>query len=443
MSLEIEAPDTPMHLAAVVVADPASGADDRPGLDEARRLIERRLASVPELRQRIHRPGLLAGRPLWVDDPGFRIERHVTEVRLRPPGDETILLAVAEQLLTAPLDRRHPLWHIWFVRGLADGRTAAVIALHHALADGLAAIRLLASLLDTSGPPPAGHPAWTPQPAPTWSALAADNVRQRWTTWRRSAHRPDPGRLAAMVRGAWVTGRHAWPTSRTSLTAPVSGRRVVIPLRLDLTTARSVAHERGVTINDLVLGLVTGGVRALLRSRGEATESVAIHAAVPVSQRSPEQIDDAGNRVGTSVVRLDLSGTDPVSTLDAVHAETVEVKRSQPPAAGQAVMAWLARSGVARLLTRHQRLTDIAVSNIVGPSTPIRLLGAPVIDIVPLGALAGNLALSVLVLSYAGRLIIAVQADPVHFPDLRVVVDGMAHDWTVLSTLPRPALAGS
>jgi hypothetical protein len=83
------------------------------------------------------------------------------------------------------------------------------------------------------------------------------------------------------------------------------------------------------------------------------------------------------------------------------------------------------------------------VSNIVGPSTPIRLLGAPVVDIVPLGALAGNLALSVLVLSYAGRLIIAVQADPVHFPDLRVMVDAMAHDWTVLSTLPRPAVAGS
>ncbi len=436
-NLAVEAPDTPMHVGVLVVLDGAA-LYDREGslrLSQLRTLLDRRLDAVPILRQRLHRPGPLAGRPLWVDDPGFRIERHVAQVTVPAPADEPALLMLAEELLAPVLDRAHPLWRIWFLTGLPDQRVAVLMALHHAIADGLAALHLLATVL---GEPPVavegGRGPWIPEPPPGWGALVLANLRAGRGALRR--WRPRPARWGGSVRAGWRSLLAAWGAPRTSLNGPIGRHRRLAVVRLDLEEARAAAHERSATINDLVLNLVAGGLRALLLARGESIVDITPHAAVAVAQRTPDQAADGGNRAGIIVVRLPLSAADPMSRLAAVRTQTVTAKDSQHPTTEQGVLVWLARSRLMRYATRHQHLTNVVVSDVVGPADPVNLLGAPVLELIPLGALAGNLALSFLAFSYAGHLTITVRADADRYPDLEILVRAMTADARCLTGRP-------
>ncbi|WP_248964627.1 wax ester/triacylglycerol synthase family O-acyltransferase [Sphaerisporangium perillae] len=123
MMLRVERPAAPQHVAglclveAAPLLDPASGLD----LDMIRDRLERRLTRVPELRRVLYRAPPLCGPPLWVDDPGFSIERHVHATRVPAPGDEAALLATAERLLRDRSDRSRPLWDLWLLTGLESG----------------------------------------------------------------------------------------------------------------------------------------------------------------------------------------------------------------------------------------------------------------------------------------------------------------------------------
>jgi WS/DGAT/MGAT family acyltransferase len=439
-NLAVEAPDTPMHVGVLTVLDGRSlcGADGRLRLGSLRSDIDGLLAGVPELRRIVHHPGRLAGPPLWVDDRSFRIDRHVHEVALPVPGDEAALLRLTEQLLAPLLDRRHPMWRIWFVTGLPGGRIAAVIALHHAIADGLAAVGLLTALLDhdaaTTTKP------WVPAAPPRWHDLARDNLRTGLATMRRLIHVTDPRRLAKSLSGGRRVLGQAWRAPRTSLTGPIGPQRALAVQRLDLATVRRIAHAHGGKVNDVVLDLAAGGLRALLRSRGESVDLTA-HAAVAASPRGEVPAPRAGNRAGIIVVKLPLSEPDPAARLRLIRANSDRAKREQVLTAEQGMMLWLARLGLLRRYTRRQRLTTIVESNVTGPSAPIRLLGAEVIDMIPIGALAGNLAISFLAFSYAGVLTITVRVDAERHPDLPVLVAAMAQDWHSLTTGAAPATA--
>jgi diacylglycerol O-acyltransferase / wax synthase len=416
LNLAMEAPDTPMHVAAVVRCDRLALLDqpllDQPLLDQpadaARRELQRaigaRMGRVPRLRQRLHRAGPFG--PLeWVDDPAFRIERHVGLAPGPVPADETELLRLAERLIAAPLDRRHPLWRAWFVPTMPNGGAAAIIVLHHVVADGSAAIGLLTTLLDDDPPP---------------------------MSEAQTVHKGRPQRGIDLLRGLWTGARHALRAPRTSLNTPVTGRRSSTVLRFDLAAVKGVAHQRQATVNDVMLALVANGLGALLRHRGEPTEGVHLHVAIPISRRTGAGRAEPGNQTGTAIVHLPVTAADPLSTLDVVRAETAEVKRTQPPAAGQAIMIWLARTGVARLLARRQHMTNLVVSNLAGPTAPIHVLGARVREIVPIGILAGNLAINVLVLSYAGGITMTVRTDERQHVDVDVLTDGITAAWAGL-----------
>lgn len=164
-NLSVEAADTPMHVGALIVLESAPLVDEagQVRLDDIRHQIEGRLGVVPRLRQVVRRPGPLAGGPLWIDDPAFRIDRHVQLVGLASSYDQQGLLRLAEDLMAPRLDRAHPMWRMWFVTGMPVGQVAVVVALHHAIADGLAAVQLLS-------------PCWIRAPRPG---------RSRGSRWHR------------------------------------------------------------------------------------------------------------------------------------------------------------------------------------------------------------------------------------------------------------------
>ena len=434
INLAVEAPDTPVNVGALAVLDGRDlyGADGKLRLSQIRGEIERRLAGVPQLRRVLHRPGPLAGRPLWTDDPQFRVDRHVDEVEAPPPGDEQSLLRLTARLTTALLDRRHPLWRVWLVTGLPAGRVAVVVVLHHVVADGLAAIHMITSLLSSPGVP-AGQAQPAVATVPRWGVLVADNARTRLAAVVRAAHALRPRRLVASAR----VGRHVLARTtrapRTSLNAPIGPRRRLAVVRLDLATAKRVAHRHGGTVNDLVLDLAAGGLRALLRARAEPVDGMRLNTTIAVSLRPAGAPAEAGNRTGAMVVRLPLGEPDPAARLSLVAGETTLAKRDQLFGASNALLAGLARLGLARWFSRRQHWTNLVESNVAGPEAPIRMLGAPVLDLVPIGCLIGNMAVSFLALSYAGQLTITVQVDADRFPDLPVLMSAMWQDWTTLA----------
>jgi len=230
----------------------------------------------------------------------------------------------------------------------------------------------------------------------------------------------------------------AWHAPRTSLTGPVGPYRDLAVLRFDLDAVRQVAHRHGGKVNDVVLGLAAGGLRALLRSRGESVTGIRVHAAVAMSPPRSGPSPLTGNRAGIVIVALPLSEPDPVARLHLIRDDSARAQRDQLHTTAPGVLLWLARLGLLRRFTRRQHLTTVVESDVIGPPAPIRLFGAPVIDLIPIGALAGNLAISFLALSYAGGLTITVRVDAQRCPDLPVLVAAMEQEWRLLLTARTP-----
>ncbi|MDP9407766.1 MAG: wax ester/triacylglycerol synthase family O-acyltransferase, partial [Actinomycetota bacterium] len=162
--LQMETTTTYAHVASVSVYEPPPG---RPplALDELRRHVAARIHRAPVLRQRLLELPLELGRPYWVDDPDFDLDRHVRGADLEGPVDDERLAAYVSRMVGRRLDRSRPLWELQLIPGLAGGRFALLGIVHHAAVDGIAGRDVLATLLDRE-PEPAEDPApppWRPE----------------------------------------------------------------------------------------------------------------------------------------------------------------------------------------------------------------------------------------------------------------------------------------
>jgi WS/DGAT/MGAT family acyltransferase len=451
--LRVETPARPLHLGILAIVDGPSLLDGRGELRlmEIRSEIVARLDRLPAFRRVVYDSGRLAGRPLWLDDPAFDVARHVSVADLPAPADEAALLRCVEQLMAQPLGRTRPLWRMWFLIGSADGRVGVLVVLHHAFADGLTAMRMVRALLEPPMPTVAGTRITVPMPPKTIAAradppprdvLVRDNLRSmiasaRWlarpATWRY---------LAEILRFGWLAFSLGRSAPASSLNAPVGPRRRLATLRLDQATAKRVARSHDCGVNDVVLSLISGGVRALLVARGEPVERLQPRAGVAVALFSPEHGHAAGNDIGTLHVALPLALVDPAARLPLLAAQRNAARDRQTVAAEPILRAWLGRFGPFRRSLEHQRLVNVAETYVPGPPAPIDMLGARVIDLIPIAPLAGNLGLSFVAFSYAKRLAITVRVDADHFPDLGVLVAAMERDWQALAGSTPADLAG-
>ena len=431
--LDLEHAGLPQHVAILAVAEgrPLHDQDGHLRLDAVRRELGGRLQLVPRLRQLVLCPPFGQGLPLWVDDPAFDLANHVRAVHLPAPGGERELLGLCDQLCLRLLDRARPLWELWLVAGLAEGRVGLVLKLHHALADGLAAVQIAGVLLD--GTADAGSPApapWQPRPAPSGWALGADNLRGRSAALAAGMARlRHPRKLAAQARvlaGAArmaAGGRRHGP--RSLLRRPVGGRRRLAVVRARLAVVKDAAHAHGATVNDVLLAAVAGGLRALLVARGAQVDGLVLYASVPVALRARADTAALGNQVGLMVVPLPVGEPDPVGRLRQVTRATTQRKRRPELLASLRPVGSLTLLRALNRYSRHQRLVDLFVTNVPGPQIPLYLLGARLREAFPVVQVAGNVPLSVAVLSYDGQLNIGIQSDPDGCPDLDVFADGL------------------
>jgi WS/DGAT/MGAT family acyltransferase len=444
-NLRIERPATPAHIAGlcVVAAAPLLDGNDQLDLEMIKRRLTRRLGRVPVLRRIVHPAPPLGGPLLWIDDPAFSIENHVRSTAIASPGDEASLLATTERLLSPLLDRSHPLWELWFLTGLADGRIGVLFKVHHAVADGLAAVALMMTFLDLA--PDALDPPdtpWTPMPAPSHVALLTDNWRSKALSLRSTLAHP-----IHLLRGVGQTLADSLQLYRlkdaaphSSLNAPPSPGRRIRVVRLDLELARAVAHAHGATINDVVLAVVSGGVRELLIGRGEPVDGIEMTTSVPATLRSAEAAQRLGNAAGALLVRLPIGEANANRRLERIAVSTQAAKREQRPAYINGVFGWLAATRLAGPIIDRQRMVNFFVTNVPGPSSPLYVLGAKIEDVAPILGLAGNVTLMFAALSYCGRLNVVVTANAAVCPDIDTLAAGMAQTWESLirTAIPTP-----
>ena len=111
-------------------------------------VLAERVSEIPRFTQVVRTHPLDLAAPEWVDDPQFDLAHHVHRIALPQPGDDAALYRVVADIMERRLDRDRPLWESWTIEGLAENRWAVLTKLHHCMADGISATRLLAGLCD-------------------------------------------------------------------------------------------------------------------------------------------------------------------------------------------------------------------------------------------------------------------------------------------------------
>jgi diacylglycerol O-acyltransferase len=337
--LSEETPETPLHNATIEIFDPGEGDD---AFDHRRllELINDRLAFVPRYRQRLMPvPGHLAN-PVWVDDESFDLTFHVRRSALPRPGSNEQLLDLVSRIVSRPLDRSRPLWEIYFIEGLENGRVAVLSKTHQALVDGVHTVDLGQLLLDPSPKPRilGSDDDWAPRRAPSPAQLFAGAVEQSLTSpevlldtvrtrGRAVARLADQSgrRTRAFVGAIANRGKKGTP-----INGGLSQQRRIVTLHTCLKDYRAIRDAHGGTVNDVILATIAGGLRAWLMTRAESLGGLRqVRVLVPVSVIDEElEATSLGSQIAAHFVDLPIGEASPVVRLHQVsysfqaHKET-------------------------------------------------------------------------------------------------------------------------
>jgi diacylglycerol O-acyltransferase / wax synthase len=412
--------------------------DGRFRIEVARDEIGRRLHLVSRFRQLLYRPRFGLGWPLWIDAPTIDLADHVGVFPLKAPADESQLLLACEELRHRRLDPSRPLWEMWFLPGLPDGRVGLFMKLHHAIADGVAGIAALGAFVDLVPDPPGTSepPPWTPAPMPSTRELAADNLGRHLQELRRAFTRLDhPVDTARKARRGWPAVREAFTEARaprTSLNRRVGWHRSFALVRSDLDLVKRIAHAHDAKVNDVLMAVLAGGLRELLLGRGERVDGLVLRAFVPVSLHGEQPGQARGNLDGAMIVPLPVGEPDDVRRLRLIAAETTLRKRKSRPQGGT-LFRNVPIQRVALRLAPHQHVMNTYAANVPGPPVPLYFAGAPLLEVFPVVPIMGNVSVGVGALSYAGQFNITAVADRELCPDLEVFAEGMRRSLAALA----------
>jgi diacylglycerol O-acyltransferase / wax synthase len=420
-----------MHIGAVMVFE-----GPPPAFADFADHVRGRLHLVPRYRQKLAVPPLETGRPLWIDDPSFNLEYHLRHTGLPEPGTEEQLRALAARIHSQRLDRTKPLWELWLVQGLEDGRFALISKTHHALVDGVAGMDLATVLFDVEPvPPPLPHEGepWVPQPEPSATAMAARGLKglvalpiELAGRAIGAATRPTTSLHAAREAVEGVA-EVAWaglnPAPETPLNVPIGPHRRFAMVRCELTDFKLVKNAFGGTVNDVVLATVAGALRRWLQSRGVRTEGLELRALVPVSIRASSEHGHMGNRLAVMRGPLPVYIEDPVARLQVVRQAMDGLKDSKQ-AVGAEVLTSVQNLAPPTVLAQASRMNfstrlfNLLVTNVPGPQFPLYALGRELQELFPVAFLPNNHALAVAIISYNGGIDFGLLGDYDAMPDL-------------------------
>ncbi len=428
-----EAPNVHMHTikVAVIELDPESRGFT---IDAFRQVIAGRMDKLVPLGYQLIDVPYKFHHPMWRENCEVDFTYHIRPWQLPAPGGRRELDEAVGQIASTPLDRAHPLWEMYFVEGLANGRIAVVLKIHHALADGVASANLMAHGMDLMPTPQLS--SYTPDPAPTKREL----LNTAFVDHMRHIKRiPATVRYTAQgIRRVRRSSRKLSPELTMPFTPPptfmnhmLTPERRFATATLALADVKETGKKLGATINDMVLALSSGALhQLLLRYDGEA---VPLLASVPVSFNfDPERI--SGNYFSGMMVALPSDLDDPLERVRAAHDNAVSAKESHqllgpelisrwaaywPPSGTEAMFRWLSsRDG-------QNKVLNLNISNVPGPRERGRVGGALVTEIYSVGPLTAGSGLNITVWSYVDQLNISVLTDGATLNDPHEVTEAM------------------
>ena len=445
MLLYSETPNLHMHTLKVAIVD-TTDFDREFSFEVFRQAIQRRLHLLEPLRYKLVETPFRLHHPMWLENCDVDLDYHLGRVQVPSPGGRRELDQVIGEIASTPLDRGRPLWEFHFAEGMADNRFALIGKVHHSLADGVASANMLARLMDltrsvtderadyaTCAPPSkpellraAGRDHL--QRVAALPRLMRDAVRGFSRVRRRSRERRDDPDMAKMFK-----------TPPTFLNHVVSPVRTFATASLSLADVKQTAKHLGVTFNDIVLAMAAGGLRELLlRYAGRADRPIL--AAVPVStNRSPDRI--VGNEISGLIVSLPVHIGDPMERMRLTSLATSRAKEEHdllgpklqgrmmeylPPALAPAAFRWQSKRA------SHNKVMNLAVSNVAGPRQRGQIGGAPVSEIYSVGVLSAGSAFNMTVWSYVDQVDMSVLSDDRTFNDVHEATDAIIHSFSEL-----------
>jgi diacylglycerol O-acyltransferase len=431
--LRVESPSAHMHVAWSATFRVPDG-EPQPTLTRLRRHIAGRLVRVPRFRCRLAWPPPGMGEPFWVEDPDFDVANHVLPLgTLGLDLDDQRFEMLCDSVLSAPLDRRRPLWEIRLAPRFADGRCGIVAKIHHALVDGRSAVEVAQLLFDVEPNGVAELPVpWEAPPAPGVTRLAARAValgaEESLRAARGAARMAGEPRAAAsriagtLRRAALAAGEDLLrPAPASALNARIGPRRTLVRHAVDLDAVRQVKRAADATVNDVCLALAAGALRELARARGEDPQP--LKAMVPVNVRGVHEAESLGNRISFALVALPLELSSGRARLARIRRSTAAFKRDGRPEGAHTVLGAIGLlpdplRGLAARAVASPRLFNLTISNVPGPDFPLYMLGAELVEAHPVVPIAQGHALSIGIFGYCGRLHFGFYADPHAFPEV-------------------------
>ncbi|MEU0545058.1 wax ester/triacylglycerol synthase family O-acyltransferase [Nocardia sp. NPDC005978] len=438
-----------LHVCALLIVDPAADGVDF-DFETFKAELGNRLHLIPAMTRRLHTVPFNLDHPVWAADPDFDLGYHVRRVELPEGGGRRELADITAEIAGQPLDRRRPLWEMWVVQGLPNGRAAIVSKYHHAIVDGITGTNMMMHLCDiepgVSHTPPAETPAAEAEPGDV--RLAVDAL----------VHLPGKLGLVGLVPktvgilGDLVQRRRSgsgrgmplpFTAPRTPFNRAITPHRSVSFVQSDLADIKEIKTAFEVKVNDVVLAVVGGALREYLESHGELPETSLI-ASVPVSTHDTSRHEEGTNKVSTIFARLHSDLADPVARLLAIAEDNRGAKEEHSMIGADFLQDWakyappntfqLAARAYSsfKLAEHHPVVHNLVISNVPGPNFPMYFLGVRVASMYPFGPVFHGAGLTSTVISNNGNLDFGFIACEELVPDVEQIADAVPEVITAL-----------
>ncbi len=432
--LRLDTQQSPMHVGWSAVFGAPQGDRPRPSAEAIRALAAGRLHEVPWCRWKLADAPFGLSEPRWVEDADFDLAAHIVE--LTAPDDavsDETFEALRSTVLSTPLDRARPLWQVFLVPRLADGRVGMVGKIHHALVDGMAALQIVKLFTDSEPDvDPRAPLRWRPSGRAGAGGWALDAARYAVSdglgALRAGAGAVvhPRGSVEAAARGArriaTAVAEDVLPAAPASrLNGRIGTRRALIGYRAPRALLRA-ARGNGGTLNDVGLTAVAGALRTLALRRGD-DPGAPLKTMVPVSMRRIGE-QDAGNQIALVYMPLPIHLARSSERLAFVREQTALLKHADRP---QNTSAFVQAAGlvpaplrtpVVRALAAPRQF-NLTVSQSPAPRGSIYLLGCEVDEVYSVVPIAQGHTLAIGMVRYRNELFFGCYADPVALPEVR------------------------
>lgn len=425
--LYLESETAPMHIGGIYLFD-ARERDTPLAYSTFVAYLRSRLHVVPLFRQRLKEIPLRLGRPYWIDDPDFSIERHLAYVNLGDHGQLESLMGLASRIQEEPLKRDRPLWHITFVDGFQldendpDSKSfALIVKLHHAAIDAFSGEEIIGKLLEYTpkarsieAPRP-----WKPRPEPSEERVmlqaGANLIRKPLQVTSLAVNAAE-----ATARGLIQRQMRKLPLPFPLFSAPhspfnrqITANRQIVSTSLDLSRLKAIKATLGnVTLNDVVLGLCAETLHRYLANHDIETDRSLV-AMTPISVRSSSLRKATGNQMSAMLLDLATNERDPARRIHRIHWNAVESEPYREAIAADRLTELLPSTMLAlsarlyselQIAQRYQPVFNLPITNVPGPQVPLYLQGARLVRQFNSAPLFDSLGLVIVAVSYQGSL---------------------------------------